>query len=109
MPRQTAYRFHIGDDVPLDEAEMSLQLATIVLEGLFSPAVVRLDARYHVNAETRSIVVDASTPVGQSLVRVFTTLLAREFGDGCFAVRRVAGAAGAPSPDALVTGAEVAQ
>ncbi len=86
--RQTAYRFRIGDDVPLDEARMSLDLATIVLEGLFSPAAVRLDARYHVNAETRSIVVDASTPVGRALVRVFATLLAREFGDAAFAVRR---------------------
>src|SRR5690349_1650792 len=97
MP-QTVYRFHIGERVPLDEAEMSLHLAMIALEGLFSPAAVRLDARYHLDGPGRAILVDGSTPLGRSLVRVFTTLLCREFGDECFAVRRI------PSSDgSLVT------
>lgn len=104
---QNTYRFDVGQAVPLDEAEMSLHLAMIALEGLFSPAAVRLDARYHVNTSLRVIVVDGSTEIGETLVRVFTTLLAREFGDDRFAVRRlpakglVADASEAPAETAV--------
>ena len=85
----TAYRFEIDPSVALAEAEMSLHLAMIALEGLFGGAAVRLDARYRLDEAARAVVVDGSTPVGGSLVRVFATLLAREFGDDGFSVRRV--------------------
>jgi hypothetical protein len=87
-PRAT-YRFELGPSVPAAEAEMSLRLAMIALEGLYGPAGVRLDARYAVDPAAGAIAVDASTDVGASLVRVFATLLAREFGDDAFAVARV--------------------
>lgn len=92
----TVYRFEIEKSVPLAEAEMSLHLAMIALEGLFSAAGLRLDARYSLDEPGRAIVVDGSTPVGASLVKVFTTLLTREFGEECFAVRRVSSDAHAP-------------
>jgi hypothetical protein len=87
MP-QAPYRFEIDASVPLAEAEMSLQLAMIALEGIYGQAGVRLDARYDVDEAGRALVVDASTDVGAALVRVFTTLMIREFGDDAFNVQR---------------------
>jgi hypothetical protein len=96
MPRVT-YRLEFEAAVPLAEAEMSLHLAMIALEGLFGRASVRLDARYRLDEAGRAIVVDGSTQVGESLVRVFAALLIREFGDDSFVVRRAS--ASTPEPE----------
>src|SRR4029453_3995885 len=89
MPK-TRYRFEIDESVPLTEAEMSLQFAMIALEGLHGQARVRLEGRYDVEQEARALFVDGSTEVGAALVRVFTALMIREFGDDSFAVRSAA-------------------
>lgn len=83
------YRFEMGKTVPLNEAEQSLHLALIAVQGLFGQARVRMDAAYHVDESRRVIVVDGTTEVGAALVRVFTELLLREFGGTAFRVRRV--------------------
>jgi hypothetical protein len=83
------FRFRFVADVPLDEAEMSLQLATFAVEGLFGPARVRLDVGYHLDAPRNAILVDGTTEVGATVVRVFTGLLLREFGEDSFKVERV--------------------
>jgi hypothetical protein len=82
------YRFEFAADVPLSEAEMTLQLATIALEGLVGQARVRLDVTYHLDQPRRTIIVDGTTHVGAALVRVFTGLALREFGEDAFCVRR---------------------
>lgn len=88
----SSYRFEIDASVDLVEVEMSLHLAMITLEGLFGTAAVRLDARYHLDEPGRAFTIEASTTVGAALVRVFTTLLSREFGDDSFVVRPLLGA-----------------
>lgn len=88
---QTIYRFEIDQSVPLTEAEQSLHLAMIALEGLYGSAGIRLDARYHLDEGGRAIVVDGSTPIGSSLVKVFSTLLTREFGEDAARVIRTEG------------------
>jgi hypothetical protein len=83
------FRFSFSVDVALDEAEMTLQLATFAAEGLFGTAQVRLDFGYHVDTDHRLILIDGSTEVGATVAHVFTGLLLREFGDDSFAVERV--------------------
>ena len=83
---QLPYRFEIQTSVPLTEAEMTLQLAMLALEGLHGQARVRLEARYEVDEPHRTLVVEGGTDVGADLVRVFTSLLSREFGEDSFAV-----------------------
>lgn len=82
------FRFEFAPGVPLTEAEMTLQLAMIALEGLVGQARVRLDATYHLDEARRAIIVDGTTAIGAALVRIFTGLALREFGDDAFAVRR---------------------
>ena len=83
------FRFVIKEEVSLVDAELSLHLAIFAVEGLFGRAPVRLDVGYHVDEPRCVIVVDASNEVGEALVRVFTNLLLREFGDDSFRVDRV--------------------
>lgn len=85
-PPMTAcvFRFSFSSDVPLEEAEMTLQLATFAVEGLFGMARLRIDFSYHVDSARRTILVDGTTEVGAVVVQVFTGLLLREFGEDAF-------------------------
>lgn len=83
------FEFKFGQAVSTAEAEMSLHLATYAVEGLYGEARVRLDSTYCVDEAQRTITVDSSTDVGTALVKVFTRLLIREFGEDGFHVRPV--------------------
>jgi len=108
------YRFLLKPDVPLDEAEMSLQLAILAAEGLFGGARVRMEAGYRLDEPQRGLLVDANTEVGSAVVRIFTAFLTREFGETRFEVRRIedsknagAGAFTGLEPSGAKVGAEV--
>ncbi len=83
------FRFSFSPEVPLDEAELTLQLATFAVEGLFGTARVRLDFGYHVDPHRRVITADGSKEAGATVVQVFAGLLLREFGEESFHVERV--------------------
>ena len=83
------YRFELEAEVPLLEAEMSLHLAMVAVEGLLGQAAVRLQTSYHVDEPRSAIIVDGTTDAGEALVRVFTGFLIREFGEDAFQVRRL--------------------
>lgn len=87
--RTDVFRFKIDSNVPLDEAEMSLHLAMFAVEGLVGPARIRLDVSYYVDEPRRVIIVDGSNEVAGAVVRVFTNLLLREFGEDSFHAERV--------------------
>ena len=86
---RNVYRFDFEPSVPLPEAEMSLHLAMFAVEGLFGEARVRLEASYHLDEPNRAVTVDGTTEVGAAVLKVFTRLLGREFGEDAFRVRRV--------------------
>jgi len=83
------FRFEFEPVVSLTEAEMSLHLAMYAVEGLYGEARVRLEASYRLDDALRSITVDGETEVGAALVKVYTRLLIREFGEDGFHVRPV--------------------
>ena len=97
--KTAVYRFTFSDDSLLDEAEMKLQLSIFAVEGLFGAARVRLEFSYFRDLPNRMILVDGTNEVGNTIVRIFTSLLAREFGDDAFRVRPVQ-ANGAPQTEA---------
>jgi hypothetical protein len=84
-----AYRFTFDPAVPLPEAEASLQLAILAIEGLYGEARVRLDVAYHVDPTCGSITVDGSTEAGAALLGVFMSLLIKEFGSASVTVGRI--------------------
>lgn len=83
------FRFSFSSDVPLDEAEMTLQLATFAAEGLFGSARVRLDFGYHLDPHRHAILIDGTKEAGAAVVKVFVGLLLREFGEDAFRLERV--------------------
>jgi hypothetical protein len=85
------YRYRFRRDVALREAEDTLLLAILAAEGLFGEAQVRMDAGYAVDASIQTIIVDASTDVGQAVSAIFTAFILREFGRHAVDVRRVEG------------------
>ena len=83
------FRYTFAPSVPSEEIEATLVLAILATESLHGTSQVRLDAAHAVDAEKRSCVVDASTPVGRDLNRLFAGLVSREFGPDAFSVERV--------------------
>jgi hypothetical protein len=84
-----AYRYLFRDTTPPDEVEATLILAIFAVEALHGEAQTRLDATHAFDAGLRTVVIDAGTPVGRDLNRVFVGLMTREFGTGSFRVERV--------------------
>lgn len=83
---QYVYTF-TGDIDPAD-LEDSLALAALATASLRGDVAVSLDAAYRLNVTTRTCTIDASTPVGAELNRIFYGFAAREFGTGAFCVER---------------------
>lgn len=88
MPSEV-YRFRLADHVPAEEAEATLVLSIIAVEALHGEAQARLDAGHAFDPKLRTVVIDASTPVGRDFNRLFLGFLSREFGPGSFRVERV--------------------
>jgi len=84
-----AYRYKFRDDMALERALESLQVALLATTGLLSTKQVRLDASWMVDESIRVLVVDASTTAGIALNRIFGALLTSHPGVGTFDVRQV--------------------
>lgn len=89
---RTVYRYVFAPKVSLPEAELCLLLACTAAQGLHGEARVRLEAGFLFDKGKRACAVEASTPVGEAVARIFTGFLTKEFGAVAFTVER------APSP-----------
>lgn len=87
---RTRYRYEFRPNVPLREVEESVALAILAAEGVHGEAQVRLDAGYDLDEAGHACVIDATTAVGETIARVFTGFLRKEFGEDAFTVERVA-------------------
>ena len=90
------YRYSFKSNVPIEEVEASLLLAIVATENLHGESEVRLDAAHYFDAAERACVIDASTPVGRDINRLFVGFLNREFGPYAFQVHR---RRGRPAPE----------
>lgn len=103
------FRFGFVPAVPLTEAELTLHLVIYAAEGLHGEARVRLEVSYQLDRSANAIIVDGETEVGATLVKVFTQLLIRQFGEDGFHVRRVEpGLAGTPDREIAARQTEIA-
>ena len=87
---QPRYRYTFKRHVPIDDIQDSLTLAVIGAENLYGRSKLRLDGWWRLNRQRRCCVIDATTEVGESIARLFTGYLAKEFGESAFTVRRPA-------------------
>lgn len=94
------YRYVFADVIPAAEAEATFVLSLFAVEALHGESQTRLDAGHAFDAKLRTIVIDAGTPVGRDLNRVFIGLMTREFGPGSFRVERVQKHAPQAEPEA---------
>lgn len=83
------YRYNFVSALPLEDIEASLVLAIMSAESLHGEAQVRLDAAHFFDRDQRACVIDASTPVGRDVNRLFIGFVRREFGEDAFRVERV--------------------
>lgn len=84
MAEAFVYRFEGA--VPMEEVRDSLLLAALAAEGLHGATRVRLEARFALDPEERSVRIAATNGVGRDLARIFTGLLSQQFGEGGFSV-----------------------
>jgi hypothetical protein len=83
------YRYSFPPHVPVEDIEATLLLALWGAESLHGEVQVRLDAAHFLDADRCACVIDAGTPVGRDVNRLFVGFVRREFGAGAFRVERV--------------------
>jgi len=87
--RRDMYRYQFSERVPLRDVQEMLSLATLATECLHGRSRVRLDASFCLEEKSRSCVLDAGTPVGQDIARIFTGFLSRDLGEEAYRVHRI--------------------
>ncbi len=83
------YRYVFREDVPAEEVEAALCLALIGTESLHGEVQARLDIGHYLDTSRRQCVIEANTPSGADLNRLFAGFLTREFGAETFHVERI--------------------
>ena len=73
----------------MEAVKSSLLLAVMAVEGLKGRARVQLEARFKLNKNKRICVIDADTYIGESIARIFTGFVVKEFGEKAFKVKRI--------------------
>ena len=83
------YHYIFSQALPLGEIEAVLLRTLISAEYLHGATRVRLEAGHYLDAEDKTCVVDATTPVGEDLNKLLVGSLATEFGPDAFSVERI--------------------
>lgn len=84
------YQYIFSQAIPLGDIEATLLRTLISAEYLHGPTRVRLEAGHYLDAQDKTCVVDATTPVGQDLNKLLVGALATQFGPDSFTVERIA-------------------
>lgn len=84
------YRYEFGRDAMMEDVEGALLLAVLATQSLHGESQVRLAAAYYFDPKSRICEINANTPIGYDLNRLFVGFLHREFGPGAFRVNHVA-------------------
>ena len=79
-------RFELDYEVPMGEAELTYNLAAFAAEGFVAPARIRLEVTHRTDTENHALIIEGHDEPFDAVVRVFTSLLTRQFGDGKFKI-----------------------
>ena len=78
--QSTVYTIELINDADFVEAQELLTCARIAACGLHSDSSLRIDAHNWHDESARSLLIDASTGPGQTVLRIFSSLLDHELG-----------------------------
>ncbi len=83
------YRYAFDERVRPEDIDAALLLAIWGCEALHGEAQTRLDAAHFLDRAQRACVIDAGTPVGRDLNRLFVGFIGREVGPDAFRIERL--------------------
>ena len=86
---KTIYHYQIKDGILMDAVKDSLLISIMAVESLFGRSRINLEARFRLEKVNRVCIIDVGTLIGETIARVFTGLLIREFGEQGFKVERM--------------------
>jgi hypothetical protein len=81
------YHYRIKGGLPIEIVGELLFLAALAVESLHGRSALRMDGVFRLHKARRTCLINASTPVGRDIARVFTGLLTRLIGERSFKVR----------------------
>ncbi|NQT35249.1 hypothetical protein HQ587_08670 [bacterium] len=85
---KTIYHYQIMDGIPMNAVKDSLLLSVMAAESLYGRPRINLEARFRLERVSRVYIIEAGSKIGETIARVFTGLLIREFGEQAFKVER---------------------
>ncbi|MHB1002023.1 MAG: hypothetical protein ACYC27_22510 [Armatimonadota bacterium] len=80
---RTTYRFSFNESIPMKEILKGLLLSTIALEAIHGESAMLVDGKFNVCERNKECIIDAETPVGADLAKVFARVMNMYCG-GCF-------------------------
>lgn len=86
---QTMYRYRFDSDVEMGEVRQILGAAIESAQDLHGAAQIRQDFVFCADEGRHTLLVDGRTEAGQTVTRLFTGALLREFEESSFTVERI--------------------
>jgi len=102
------YRYKFDQSVPGQELEDTFMLALLAVESLHGHSLVRMEARFSLDKDARTCVIDATTKVGSDLASIFTGFATKEYGERAVFIEREGENHCACAPNGQTAGAEAA-
>jgi len=85
---KTIYRYQINDGILMNAVKDSLLISIMAVESLYGRSRINLEARFRLENASRVCIIEVGTQIGETIARVFTGLLIREFGELAFKVEK---------------------
>jgi hypothetical protein len=85
------YYYFFTPEVPIEDVESALNLAILATESLHGESQTRLDMNHTFDKAKQKFMIEAGTPVGQDINRLFVGFIQREFDRDSFAIERIEG------------------
>lgn len=82
----TDITFKFSQPVSMPSVEDTVLLALLAAGGMYGQPRVRLESGYRLDAQARTVTVEAHTEVGRSVAQIASEFFARELGAGAFTI-----------------------
>ena len=87
---QETYKYRFDQAVPARDMEDTFMLALLAVESLHSRPRVRMEVGFVIDKPNRTCIINAVTPVGRDLARIFTGFATCEYGERAMRIERIA-------------------